>query len=217
MVDGARLLALRVRVPGSYRHRVVHSSPRQSSGFFPRRGDILETTVRLPRSFCSSDWPRRHRPTGVGVGRVGSPLRRRGCDTIKIWDGTRGVDAFWRLPDRKRQGHVTMTPWTVRWARIGAMLLLAAICADVTNVHCDASVLSFGGQGVVGAASQSNGGDACATICVADCFCCSRTEQASVFDLRPRVEPPAPCAVGGFSRPASGIRPIPYHPPLNLL
>lgn len=97
------------------------------------------------------------------------------------------------------------------------MLLLAAICADVTNVHCDGSVLSFGGQDVVGAASHSNGSDPCATTCVADCFCCSRTEQAAVFDLRPRVEPPAPCAVGGFSHPASGIRPIPYHPPLNLL
>ena len=97
------------------------------------------------------------------------------------------------------------------------MLLLAAICADVTNVHCDGSVLPIGRQTVVVTASQSDVGDPCATTCVADCFCCSRTEQAAAFELRPLVEPPAPCAVGGFSRPASGIRPIPYHPPLNLL
>ena len=81
------------------------------------------------------------------------------------------------------------------------MLLLAAICADVTNVHCDGSVLSIGRQTVVVAASQSDGGDPCATTCVADCFCCSRTEQAAVFELRPRVEPPAPCAVGDSHAP----------------
>lgn len=97
------------------------------------------------------------------------------------------------------------------------MLLLAVICADVAKVHCDGAVLSTGRQAVVVAASQSDDGDPCATTCVADCFCCSRTEQAAAFALRPRVEPPAPCAIGGFPRPASGIRPIPYHPPLNLL
>jgi len=50
VVDGARLLALRVRVSGTYRRRFVHGSPRPSSGFFPGRGEMLETVVRRQHS-----------------------------------------------------------------------------------------------------------------------------------------------------------------------
>lgn len=110
-----------------------------------------------------------------------------------------------------------MTLWTLRWARIGAMLLLAAICADLANVHCDGPILSGGRENPVVVASQSNGADPCATTCVPDCFCCSRTVQVIAVELPPQMEPPAPCAVDGVSRPASGILALPYHPPLNLL
>jgi hypothetical protein len=110
-----------------------------------------------------------------------------------------------------------MSAWAVRWARIGAVLLLAAICADVANVHCDGSALSIGRQNLVVAVSQTDGGDACGATCVPDCFCCSRTVQCVAFELRPQSEPPAPCTVGEFPRLVSGVRSLPYHPPLNLL
>ena len=56
MVDGARLLVLRVRVPITYRLLVVRSSPRQSSEFYRSFGDILETVRVAP--FCArSDEP----------------------------------------------------------------------------------------------------------------------------------------------------------------
>lgn len=43
MVDGARLLVLRVRVPTVYELLFVRLSPRQSSVFYRSFGDILET------------------------------------------------------------------------------------------------------------------------------------------------------------------------------
>lgn len=120
-------------------------------------------------------------------------------------------------PDRKRHGHVIMTPWTVRWARIGAMLLLAAICGDLTNVHCDGP-LQLGATPTLSiAASDAHESDPCTTTCVPDCFCCSRTEQSAIVQLRPDAKLLAPLGPDGFLRPASGVRPLPYHPPLNLL
>ncbi len=110
-----------------------------------------------------------------------------------------------------------MTQWTGRLARIGAMLLLATICADLSNVHCDGP-LQLGGTSVpVLDAADSDNADPCAAICVPDCFCCSRTEQAAFVQLRPDAEPLAPLGAGAFLRPISGVRPLPYHPPLNLL
>lgn len=108
-------------------------------------------------------------------------------------------------------------PWTVRWARIGALLLLAAICVDLANVHCDGPMVSDGRQTAVVIASQSDSGDPCATTCVPDCFCCSRTEQASTIELHRQADPLTACAVDRVPRPAAGILVLPYHPPLNLL
>lgn len=97
------------------------------------------------------------------------------------------------------------------------MLLLAAICADLTNVHCDGPVQLGAAQTPILAAADSHEGDPCAGTCVPDCFCCSRTEQTAMVQLRPDGTPLAPLGPDGFVRPASGVRPLPYHPPLNLL
>lgn len=110
-----------------------------------------------------------------------------------------------------------MTHWAGRLARISAMLLLAAICADLSNVHCDGSLQLGGTSVLVLAAADSDNADPCAAICVPDCFCCSRTEQVAFVQLRPDAEPLAPLGAAGILRPASGVRPLPYHPPLNLL
>ena len=110
-----------------------------------------------------------------------------------------------------------MTPWTVRWARIGALLLLAAICGDLTNVHCDGPMQLGRTPTLVIAASDAHDSDPCTATCVPDCFCCSRTEQTAIVQLRPDAKPLAPLGADRFSRPASGVRPLLYRTPLNLL
>jgi hypothetical protein len=97
------------------------------------------------------------------------------------------------------------------------MLLLAAICGDLTNVHCDGPLRIGGPQTPLIAASDAHDSDPCTTTCVPDCFCCSRTLQTAIVQLRPDAEPLAPLGADGFLRPASGILALPYHPPLNLL
>lgn len=97
------------------------------------------------------------------------------------------------------------------------MLLLAAICADLTNVHCDGPLQIGAMQGSSLAAVASHDSDPCASTCVPDCFCCSRTEQTAMVQLRPEAAPLAPLGPDGSARAASGVRPLPYHPPLNLL
>jgi hypothetical protein len=109
MVDGARLLALRVRVSGSYRRRLVRGSPRQSSGFSPGRGDILETAVRLPVPFFS-EWPRRRRqawrPRRSALVATGPPIH---------WDR--------RLQSSRRETGWTSDVW--RAQPVGAPVLFA--------------------------------------------------------------------------------------------
>jgi hypothetical protein len=112
----------------------------------------------------------------------------------------------------------TMAVWKVRWARIGAMLLLAAICVDVASVHCDGPlIVGSSEQGLAAVDSPSNTGDPCAATCVPDCFCCSTTDDPLPIDLCPQPGPPAPYAIDDVPSPAAGIQPLPYHPPLNLL
>lgn len=110
-----------------------------------------------------------------------------------------------------------MTAWTVGWARISAMLLLAAICADVANVHCDEASLPAGDANLAVSAPEADSADSCATVCVPDCFCCTRTEQARVVEWLPQREFVALQPVDACLRPAAGTIPLPYHPPLNLL
>jgi hypothetical protein len=93
--------------------------------------------------------------------------------------------------------------------------MLAAICADLANVHCDGP-LQPGGT-LLFAAADSHQSDPCATTCVPDCYCCSRAEQTATVQFRPDAKPLAPLGAAGFLRPASGVHPLPYHPPLNLL
>jgi hypothetical protein len=97
------------------------------------------------------------------------------------------------------------------------MLLLAAICADLTNVHCDGPMGLGGTPTLIIAAFDAHESEPCTTTCVPDCFCCSRTEQTAIVQLRPDAEPLAPLGPDGYLHPASGVRPLPYHPPLNLL
>jgi hypothetical protein len=106
------------------------------------------------------------------------------------------------------------------WRRSGprlAALLLAVVCADVTlGAACDP--VGFPGPAPASAVLSADTGfaDACASFCVPDCFCCSRSETAGPalilpgLDALARAPSPDPVPVPAV------VRPVPEPPPLAL-
>lgn len=106
----------------------------------------------------------------------------------------------------------------LRTLRAAACLLLAAISLDLAaDTSCDAppplgSTLAV----LAGEAGPAGDGEACAPVCVPDCFCCSRSVPATAV-----IVPPAPVLLSTLDRPArergaGGFRPVVDHPPLPL-
>lgn len=101
--------------------------------------------------------------------------------------------------------------------RVAACMLMAVIATDlVTDAECDAIGLGTVSTTTIRAAGPDGVGEACAEVCVQDCFCCSRAVAATpvVLALEPRplttVEAPAPERWGGGIR--SGVDHIPLLP-----
>jgi hypothetical protein len=97
------------------------------------------------------------------------------------------------------------------------VFLLATICADLLDVHCDVFACAGRQQTTVLEPAGPGAADSCSSVCVPDCFCCCLSE-----DARPATEIPAPEPVVARvdeleARPAAGSSPVPYHPPLGLL
>jgi hypothetical protein len=96
-----------------------------------------------------------------------------------------------------------------------ACLLLAIIAADlVGDTGCDSFGLGAASPTTVRAAAKDGANEACADVCVPDCFCCSRSVAAA-----PLVLPPEPQRLTSVEAPVSerwseGIRPVVDHPPL---
>jgi len=101
--------------------------------------------------------------------------------------------------------------------RLTAGLLLVAIGADLAaDARCDATTPLAGSLSVrTEERDPRTSGDACAPVCVPDCFCCSRSTAASaaVFpaDLGPLVVLDTPLV----HLPSEGVVPLVYHPPLS--
>ena len=101
--------------------------------------------------------------------------------------------------------------------RLAALLLAAVVCADVTmDAACDP--IAFPGPAAANAIRPADAGrsEACADQCVPDCFCCSRSEQASPALVLPGL---APVAQAPLARPAVlplVTRPVLELPPLAL-
>ena len=101
-----------------------------------------------------------------------------------------------------------MTFWCGTGPRIVALLLAAVVCADMTlDAACDP--IAFPGPPAAAAVSpdETGGADACADLCVPDCFCCSRSEAAGQELVLPALTALAqvPCAaprVGACRRPS---------------
>jgi len=95
-----------------------------------------------------------------------------------------------------------------------ALLLAAVVCADVTlDAACDPIRLpSPESTAVLSAGSEAS--DACAETCVADCFCCSRSETAVPAVALPgltalaQAPPPAPVSVPAVVRPVLELPPL---------
>ncbi len=105
--------------------------------------------------------------------------------------------------------------WRRSGPRLVALLLAAVVCADVTlDAACDP--IGLPGSGSTAAASSADPGDACADTCVADCFCCSRSEPPGVALILPGLTALAQAPSLDPAKVPAVVRPVPEPPPLAL-
>ena len=109
-----------------------------------------------------------------------------------------------------------MSFWRATGPRLVALLVAAVVSADVTlDAACDPLRLP-GPASAAAFCPDKESRDACAETCVADCFCCSRSETAGpALDLpgltaSAHAPSPAPVAVSAVARP------VPEPPPLSI-
>lgn len=104
------------------------------------------------------------------------------------------------------------------WVRLLAMLFVCLIVSDLAwDVSCDQLSVPAGGGGAVTTAPPDHDGDACAPLCVADCYCCSRGLSATVVMVMPAIGSATLAVALAPDAAPDGVRPIPYHPPLRLV
>ena len=103
-----------------------------------------------------------------------------------------------------------------------ALRLLAAllVCLILTDLTLDASCDASPPQPFAGVVLSDGGGsaaDACAPVCVPDCYCCSRgvatAPALALPDQGPMtLAPPSPPVAS-----PDGVHSVPFHPPLRLV
>jgi hypothetical protein len=104
-----------------------------------------------------------------------------------------------------------------RLGRVASLVLLAAVGVDLAgDTRCDVPQFGLEGSAAFSAAIPPGTEEPCASFCVPDCFCCSRSLVA-----RPAVVPPepGPLTAVGLPRPPNrpdGVRPVAVRPPLPL-
>lgn len=99
-----------------------------------------------------------------------------------------------------------------------AALFVCLIVSDLAwDVGCDELSVSAAGGVAVTTTPADQDRDACAPLCVADCYCCSRSVSPSLTVVLPEAGPSAPVSVFSPMPSPDGVRPVPYHPPLRLV
>jgi len=99
--------------------------------------------------------------------------------------------------------------------RLAASLLLAMIVADVAaDASCDLPDAQVRAEATLCPANTSANTEPCASFCVPDCFCCSRSVGAAAV-----IAPPRPVLLKPVDAPAmenrpEGVRPVIDHPPV---
>ena len=110
-----------------------------------------------------------------------------------------------------------MSSWRRTGPRLVALLLAAVVCADMTlDAACDPIRLPGPASTVPAFAAETASGDACAETCVADCFCCSRSETAGPALILPGLTVLAQAAAASPHSVPAVVRPVPEPPPLAL-
>lgn len=98
-----------------------------------------------------------------------------------------------------------------------ALLLAAVVCADVTlDAACDPIRLPGLASSLPALTADAGTGDACEDTCVADCFCCSRSETAGPALVLPGLSLLARAAGATAAFVPAVVRPVPEPPPLAL-
>lgn len=110
-----------------------------------------------------------------------------------------------------------MTFWRRSGPRLVALLLAAVVCADISlGAGCDPIDLPSRTSAAAALSPLGGSADACASFCVPDCFCCSRSETAgpalTLPPLTALAQAPSPSPA---SMPAV-VRPVAEPPPLAL-
>jgi hypothetical protein len=107
------------------------------------------------------------------------------------------------------------------WRRIGprlvALLLAAVICGDVTlDAACDPIDLPAPASASTAVSADMASTDACASFCIPDCFCCSRSETAGLALTLPALTDLSHAPSPGLAPVQAVVRPVPEPPPLGL-
>lgn len=106
--------------------------------------------------------------------------------------------------------------WSRDLIRMTAVLCLSVIGLDLaTDAGCDPIALG-GARAAVMTADAHQDGDACAPVCVPDCFCCSLSAGVATSPLPASLAPALPVAAYPSTSVSAGVHPVPYHPPLQL-
>jgi hypothetical protein len=97
-------------------------------------------------------------------------------------------------------------------SKIAAMVLLALLCADLSNASCDPIRIPQDPGDHISSAQELP--DPCADVCISDCFCCAPSlPAASTFELpRAGVAPGRPGEMA--ESPAPGVHPLVDHIPI---
>ena len=107
--------------------------------------------------------------------------------------------------------------WRRSGPRLVAAMLVALVLGDLSDAACD----PIGWPGPASDAALSGleaGGpdDACATSCVQDCFCCSRSEAPDSAAAVPKLTPVAEASALDAVSIVPVVRAVPQRPPLAL-
>jgi hypothetical protein len=99
--------------------------------------------------------------------------------------------------------------------RLVATLLLAVILSDVVgDADCDIPNTAVAADVSMSAGGGAGSGEPCASFCVPDCFCCSRSVGAAAVIAPPRPIPLTVLDTPDRERWPQGVRPVIDHPPL---
>lgn len=98
-----------------------------------------------------------------------------------------------------------------------AFFVLFTIAADlVADSRCHSPARTQAAAGTQTSTLRSVDQDPCRTGCVPDCYCCSQTVTCGPVSLPPDAGPVVHTVPPLAAPPPSGVRPVPYRPPLSI-